>query len=173
MNKKILLIATLVLMTIVSLGAVSAADDAVDDSIAADAGDIVIADGEGGETPDPTVINIAAGTSAEDIQATFDDLTDNTIVNFEEGEYNLGTQGLKINKTIKTQEQELDDEGNPRSCSRYKYVLESIEKEGKNIQIIEFDEFLSLLGLTKEELNSMPTIDVDYLMDDKYKKVVK
>lgn len=67
----------------------------------------------------------------------------------------------------------LDDEGNPRSCSRYKYVMESIEKEGKNIQIIEFDEFLSLLGLTKEELNSMPTIDVDYLMDDKYKKVVE
>ena len=80
MNKKILLIATLVLMTIVSLGAVSASDDAVDDSIAADAGDIVIADGEGGESPDPNVINIAAGTSVEDIQTTFNDLTDNTIV---------------------------------------------------------------------------------------------
>ena len=114
MNKKILLIATLVLMTIVSLGAVSASDDAVDDSIAADAGDIVIADGEGGESPNPNVINIAAGTSVEDIQTTFNDLTDNTIVNFEEGEYNLGTQGLKINKTIKTQEQELDEEGNPK-----------------------------------------------------------
>ena len=126
MNKKILLIATLVLMTIVSLGAVSAADDAVDDSIAADAGDIVIADGEGGETPDPTVINIAAGTSAEDIQATFDDLTDNTIVNFEEGEYNLGTQGLKINKTIKTQEQELDDEGNPKVDDEGNAVMKDV-----------------------------------------------
>ena len=126
MNKKILLIATLVLMTIVSLGAVSAADDAVDDSIAADAGNIVIADGEGGETPDPTVINIAAGTSAEDIQATFDDLTDNTIVNFEEGEYNLGTQGLKINKTIKTQEQELDDEGNPKVDDEGNAVMKDV-----------------------------------------------
>lgn len=126
MNKKILLIATLVLMTIVSLGVVSAADDAVDDSIAADAGDIVIADGEGGETPDPNVINIAAGTSAEDIQATFDDLTDNSIVNFEEGEYNLGTQGLKINKTIKTQEQELDDEGNPKVDDEGNAVMKDV-----------------------------------------------
>ena len=64
----------------------------------------------------------------------------------------------------------LDDDGNPKGCSRYKYVIESIEKEGKNIQILEFDEFLFLLGITREELNSMPIIDLDYLMDDKYKK---
>ena len=47
MNEKILLIAALVLMTIISFGAVSAADDiAVDDVVSSDAGDAVIADGD-------------------------------------------------------------------------------------------------------------------------------
>ena len=65
----------------------------------------------------------------------------------------------------------LGKDGNPKSCSRYKYVMETIEREGKDIKIIEFDEFLAILGITVEKLNAMPNIDVEYLKDDKYKKV--
>lgn len=48
-----------------------------------------------------------------------------------------------------------DDEGNERSCTRLKYVNEAI-KDGKTIQIMSFEELLSILGVTEEDLLSMP-----------------
>lgn len=48
-----------------------------------------------------------------------------------------------------------DEEGNERYCSRLKHVNEAIE-EGKTIQIITFEELLSILGVTEEDLSSMP-----------------
>lgn len=51
-----------------------------------------------------------------------------------------------------------DEEGNERYCSRLKYVNEAIE-EGKTIQIISFEELLTILGVTEEDLSSMPFPD--------------
>ena len=61
-----------------------------------------------------------------------------------------------------------DENGELIPCSKYNYVLEAIEKEGKKIEILEFDEFLKLIDLTKEQLENMPNIDVEYLKDEKY-----
>ena len=48
-----------------------------------------------------------------------------------------------------------DEEGNERYCSRLNYVNEAIE-EGKTIQIISFEELLTILGVAEEDLSSMP-----------------
>lgn len=61
-----------------------------------------------------------------------------------------------------------DENGEMILCSKYNYVLEAIEKEGKKIEILEFDEFLKLIDLTKEQLENMPNVDVEYLKDEKY-----
>lgn len=61
-----------------------------------------------------------------------------------------------------------DGNGELIPCSKYNYVLEAIEKEGKKIEILEFEEFLKLIDLTKEQLENMPNIDVEYLKDEKY-----
>ena len=53
--------------------------------------------------------------------------------------------------------------------STNKKKSKKIEK-GKKIQVLEFDEFLRLLGITEEQLNEMPAEDYEYLMDDKYKR---
>ncbi len=47
-----------------------------------------------------------------------------------------------------------NDEGNERFCTRLKHVKDAIE-EGKTIQIISFEELLSILGVTEEDLLSM------------------
>ena len=65
-----------------------------------------------------------------------------------------------------------DKNGELIPCLKYNYVLEAIEKEGKNIEILEFDEFLNLVDLTKEQLDKMSNIDVDYLKDEKYSNKV-
>ena len=59
MNKKILLIATLIIVTIVSLGSISASEDvsAIDDSGISAVDDVVLSEGEG-ETPEPTTTTI-------------------------------------------------------------------------------------------------------------------
>ncbi len=57
-----------------------------------------------------------------------------------------------------------------RKCNRLSYVQDAVEK-GANIQIIEFEEFLSLLGLDEDGLNALPENDYEYLLDEKYKKV--
>lgn len=46
-------------------------------------------------------------------------------------------------------------QGNERFCSRLKHVNEAIEK-GKVIQIMTFEELLSILGVAEEDLISMP-----------------
>lgn len=48
-----------------------------------------------------------------------------------------------------------NDEGNERFCTGLKHVNEAIE-EGKTIQIMTFEELLSILGVTEEDLSSMP-----------------
>lgn len=48
--------------------------------------------------------------------------------------------------------------GNERFCTRLKHVNEAIE-EGKIIQIMTFEELLSILGVTEEDLSSMPFSD--------------
>lgn len=65
------------------------------------------------------------------------------------------------------------DENDPKYCSRYKYVMDAIEKEGKEIEILEFDDFLTMFGLTCEQLDTLPNIDVEYLKNPKYKKSKK
>ena len=61
-----------------------------------------------------------------------------------------------------------DENGELIPCSKYNYVLEAIEKERKKIEILEFDEFLKLIDLSKEQLENMPNVDVEYLKDEKY-----
>lgn len=63
----------------------------------------------------------------------------------------------------------LIENGEERKCSKYNYVKEEIEK-GKNIEVIEFEEFLGRMGLTEDMLSSMPADDYNYLMDSKYKR---
>ena len=64
----------------------------------------------------------------------------------------------------------VDEEGKPNHCTRYDYVLKAIEKDKKDIKVLEFDEFLSLLGIDNKKLNEMPSIDVEYLVENKYKR---
>ena len=110
MNKKILLIATLVLVTILSFGAVSAADDiAIDDFDSSDAGDAVIADVDDSEPA--ASIEIDNTMTNDEIQEKFDNLEDNTIINFAPGEYN--DVNLKIDKQKTVEIDDVDEEGNP------------------------------------------------------------
>ena len=92
MNKKILLIATFVIVTILSLGSISASEDvsAIDDSVTSDAGDVVLADGDGETTQATTkTIDIDNSMTNEEIQAKLDaELEDNTEINFAPVEYN-------------------------------------------------------------------------------------
>ncbi|MBO7713478.1 MAG: right-handed parallel beta-helix repeat-containing protein [Methanobrevibacter sp.] len=115
MNKKILLIATLVIVTIVSLGSISASEDvsAIDDSGISAVDDVVLSEGEG-ETPEPTTttINIDNSMTNEEIQAKLDaELQDNTEINFAPGEYS--DVNLKITKDKVVEVDDVDEEGNP------------------------------------------------------------
>ena len=65
--------------------------------------------------------------------------------------------------------EKIDTEGVPYHCNRKDYVQAEIEN-GKSIEVITFDDLLSLLGTSREELESMPELDTEYLLDDKYKK---
>ena len=79
-------------------------------------------------------------------------------------------KGSLSNIFVKQPNPVFDEAGNARDCNKYKYVMEAIETEGKEIKIMEFDEFLSMLGLSNEELDMLPRIDVEYLKDNKYKR---
>lgn len=85
---------------------------------------------------------------------------------------NLGGEYVKkgslVDIFVKQDAPEKDENGELIPCSKYNYVLEAIEKERKKIEILEFDEFLKLIDLTKEQLENMPNIDVEYLKDEKY-----
>lgn len=58
-----------------------------------------------------------------------------------------------------------DEYGKVKPCRRYKKVSEINEQGEVEIKIIEFDKFLSMLNLTKEDLESMPEINIEYLND--------
>lgn len=57
--------------------------------------------------------------------------------------------------------------GEEEPCSKYEHVQKDIER-GKEINVVEFEEFLKMLGTTEEELNALPTINYEYLLDGKY-----
>ena len=63
----------------------------------------------------------------------------------------------------------LIEDGEERRCSKYEFVQEEINK-GKQIQVIEFEDFLKLLDFTEEKLKELPIEDYEYLMDEKYKR---
>jgi hypothetical protein len=81
------------------------------------------------------------------------------------GEYVLKASGADIFATVDMK----NEDGTPRRCSRGDYVMAEIEK-GREIAVITFDDLLSLLGTSREELESMPELDVAYLLDEKYKR---
>ena len=61
------------------------------------------------------------------------------------------------------------EDGTPRACRRSEYVGEAI-KAGAEIEIIDFDTLLALLGITAEELENAPMPDIRYLLDPKYSR---
>ena len=63
----------------------------------------------------------------------------------------------------------IQEDGSVRRCSRGGYVREAIEN-GAKIEIVTLDELLALLGTTREELESAPALDIDYLLDPQYGK---
>ena len=83
------------------------------------------------------------------------------------GEYVLMASKADIFATVDVK----NEDGTLRRCSRGDYVKAAIEN-GKDIEVITFDDLLSLLGTSREELEAKPELDTDYLLDDKYKKPV-
>lgn len=81
------------------------------------------------------------------------------------GEYVLKASTADIFATVDVK----NEDGTLRRCSRGDYVKAEIES-GKEIEIITFDDLLSFLGTSREKLESMPELDTEYLLDDKYKK---
>lgn len=69
---------------------------------------------------------------------------------------------------VKNYEENFDEEGNPKPCTRYNNVMNAIEQEGKKIAIFEFDDFLAMFNLDREKLDAMPPLDIEYLKDKKY-----
>lgn len=63
----------------------------------------------------------------------------------------------------------LVEDGEERRCTKSEYVMEAIGN-GAQIQVLEFEEFLNLLGLNEESLESIPEDNYDYLLDEKYSK---
>lgn len=110
MNKKILLMVSLVIMTIISLGSISASEDIaeIDDAYLSDDGDTVVLN-EGGDTA--TTIDVDNSMTNEEIQAKLDTVEDNSVINFAPGEYS--NINLKITKDKVVEVDDVDDEGNP------------------------------------------------------------
>lgn len=81
------------------------------------------------------------------------------------GEYVMKASIVDVFATF----EEVQEDGSIRRCSRYDYVKEAIEN-GTKIEIVTLDELLALLGTTREELESAPAFDVDYLLDERYGK---
>ena len=83
MNRKILLIATLVVLTIISIGSISAEE--IDDEIVSDdVGEIEL-----GDVELPTLIHIEEGMTNEQIQNKINEnIKDGATISFEPGEYN-------------------------------------------------------------------------------------
>lgn len=113
MKRNILLIATLVIIAIISFGAVSAADDTVMDDVTVSDADSVVLSEDGGDTPDPApaTVEIDNTMTNDEIQEKFDALEDNTVINFAPGEYN--DVNLKIDKQVEVEVDDVDEDGNP------------------------------------------------------------
>ena len=83
-----------------------------------------------------------------------------------------GTYVKKSTETdvfVKEPESIFDEGGQLIECRRYNSVMYEKSK-GKDVEVIEFEEFLSKLKITIDELCALPQIPVDHLKDDKYKK---
>lgn len=65
-----------------------------------------------------------------------------------------------------------EDIKNGRTCTKQKFV-EAAVANGAKIQTISFSEFLMSLGLTEEALNTLPDENVEYLLDEKYRRYEK
>ena len=74
---------------------------------------------------------------------------------------------------VKQDVEMLNEDGTPRQCTKLNFVKETIEKEHKRIEIMEFDDFLSLLNLDREKLEELPKLNIEYLKDNKYGKSKK
>lgn len=72
---------------------------------------------------------------------------------------------------VKNFEESLDEEGNLKSCTRYNNVMRAIEQDGKEIEVLEFDDFLAMFKLDREKLDRIPQLDIEYLKDKKYSKI--
>ena len=81
------------------------------------------------------------------------------IIKNEGGEYVLKGSEADIFVTYAS----YHDDGSPWLCNREKYVDIAIS-EGKNIKKITFDEFLTLLGMTNEQLENLPLPSIDCLL---------
>lgn len=71
---------------------------------------------------------------------------------------------------VKNFEESFDEEGNLKPCTRYNNVMRAIEQDGKEIEILEFDDFLAMFNLDREKLDEMPQLDIEYLKDKKYSR---
>lgn len=78
------------------------------------------------------------------------------IIKNEGGEYIL--KGSESNLFVTYES--FDETGKPHGCNRLKYVKEAIEN-GSSIEIITFDQFLEMLGMTNDELESLPLPPID------------
>ena len=55
------------------------------------------------------------------------------------------------------------EDGTIKECSKSKYVREAISK-GSNIKVISFNDFLTMINISEEELNSLPMVSLDCLL---------
>lgn len=55
------------------------------------------------------------------------------------------------------------EDGTLKECSKSKYVDEA-NSNGANIKVIDLNEFLSMINITEEELNSLPMVSLDCLL---------
>ena len=55
------------------------------------------------------------------------------------------------------------EDGTLKGCSKSKYVEEAISN-GANIKVISFNDFLTMINISEEELNSLPMVSLDCLL---------
>lgn len=71
---------------------------------------------------------------------------------------------------VKNCEENFNENGNPKPCTRYNNVVKAIEQDNKKIEIMEFDDFLAMFNMDREKLDAMPQLDIEYLKDKKYSR---
>lgn len=59
----------------------------------------------------------------------------------------------------------FDEKGELIKCLRHNYVNEAIEK-GEQIEIMDFSDLLIKLGIKEEQLDSMPMVSFDFLLEE-------